>query len=263
MAELTTRAFKNDEIKNFTSLLCDGYVIEGARSMSAFLEAYRHTASAHADARVLATLDGLDQAFYTSGHAIDKHRIDRTEGHDLQGLDAAAYEDGAHIGFLTTKSEFRIRRSNFLEKASAVSFADLAGKLMWHDDPDKPDFFALNTAPDDALDPLMLLQVVPVTRAADALCAFPNGYFVGDLTPFENHALSRHLEDRYGYALFGIGASYIGFQKTRPLTDEEGAALARDVCVLFSDALGDTFESRISRILAKQPWLLLNYACGG
>jgi hypothetical protein len=258
----TIRPFRNTEVRNFVSLLCDGYAVEGARSMADFIAAYREKCAAHPDAKLIATLDDLDQAFYTSGHAIDAHHIDDTEGHDLGGLDPAAYENGAHLGYLTTTSEFPIRRANFLKKAAGVSFAGLAGKLMWDLDPNKPDVFALNAAPDDALAPVMLVQIVPVAMAADALCAFPNGYFTCDLSPFENHALARHLEERYGYALFGIGASYIGFLKTRALTGEEGAALAADLCSLFSDASGGAFASRVADTLERSPWLFLNYGGG-
>lgn len=254
------RPFKNNDIQNFTPLLCDGYVVNGATSMQAFLAGFHEASAAHPTHKLLATLDNLGQAFYTSGHAIELHKFDQTDGHDLSEIDPAALMDGEHLGYLTTASEFGIRRSNVLSKAEHISFAGLAAKLFWkNDDPEGPDFFELNSNPVDALDPEMLVQIVPVGAACEMICAFPNGYFASDLTPFENYALSRHLEEGYGYALFGIGASYIGFLKTRALDDAEHTALTSDLVALFKDAEGGDFAARIRQATEQPPWLFLRY----
>ncbi len=69
----------------------------------------------------------------------------------------------------------------------------------------------------------MLIQLVPVRRAADVLAAFPNGYFKPDLSPMQNHVLARTLEERHGLALFGIGASTLASGAIRRLTQGRGA----------------------------------------
>lgn len=250
--------FKQGEPTTFTTMRCDGYRVDGAATMGALIDVMAELRAKHPGTQLLATLDDLDQAFYTSGHTIDKHRLDDADGYDLSRVDRSAFENGEHQGYLTTKSEFFIRHGNFL-KGATVRFEDLSGRLFWQPTGDDLDFFAVNANPDAILDKTIYVQLVPVDRACEALCAFPNGYFVDDLMPAENFAVARHFEERYGYRLFGIGASYIGFLKGRDLTIPEMRAFADDILSLHSDAGDPSLAGRVATVIGVQPFLLLNF----
>ena len=254
----TVTPFKQGEPKTFDTLLCDGYRIDDVVSMRALLDILSEKRAAHPGMQLLATLDHLQQAFYTSGHTIGFHDLDETEGYDLSGVDPSAFEDGEHRGYLGTKSEFFIRHSNF-QKRATVRFEELRGKLFWKPTADRPDFFAVNAKPDAILDNTIYVQAVPVARPCEALCAFPNGYFTDDLTPMENFAVAQRFEERYGYALFGVGASYIGYLKSRDLTIPEMRAFADDILSLYRDAGDPSLPARVAAVIGAQPFVLLNF----
>ena len=95
---------KTDEI------LFDSFVIENLNSFDEFIEIYEKYKYNNPDKTIVLTLDDLSQAEYTSGHSIHSNDIDETEGYDLSGLDKACFEDNEHLGYLTTPSEFFIRK---------------------------------------------------------------------------------------------------------------------------------------------------------
>lgn len=253
----TVTPFKQGEPQTFVTLLCDSYRVDDA-GLPALLDILREKRTAHPGMQLLATLDQLQQAFYTSGHSVDLHDLDDTEGYDLSGVDPGVFEDGEHPGHLATKSEFFIRHGNF-QKRATVRFEDLAGKLFWKAAGDQPDFFAVNTKPDTILDKTIYVQVVPVARPCEALCAFPNGYFTDDLTPMENFAVAQRFEALYGYELFGVGATYIGFLKRRDLTIPEMRAFAEDILSLHRDAGDPSLAGRVAAVIGAQPFVLLNF----
>ena len=255
----TVTPFRQGELVTFTTMLCDGYVIEDVGAMDELVAIVREKAALHPGHHLLATLDDLDQSFYTSGHAIDKHRMDNIEGHDLSAVDRAVFKVGEHPGYLTTKSEFFIRRENFLKTVATATFAEVTGKLTWRRDERHLDFFALNARPGSVLDATIYLQIVPVARACDAVAAFPNGYFSPDLTPFEVHAVARHLEEKYGYGLLGIGASYVAFEPRMPLSEFSARSLAADLLKLHRDASGPALLGRVAKVIEQSPVLMLNY----
>ena len=255
--------FRQGERQTFVELLCDGYFVENIGSMKALLRLMDEKTSQHSGRRLLATLDDFGQACYTSGHSIDTHELDSTEGHDLSGVDAAAFEDGEHLGYLTTASEFFIRRANLTRKAAAVSFADVRGEMFWGADKgDGRNFFELNAEPDTILDEEIYIQAVPVDYAYEAICAFPNGYFSGDLSPMQVFAVSRRFEETYGYSLFGIGASYVGLRRTADMSKTEAQAMAADFLSLHQGADDARLQGRIEEIIRDRPIFLFCYATG-
>ena len=262
--ELRFTPFGENPKRRFTTYLCDGVIAENIPDFATLRTVHADLQARHPAVRVLATLDDPDQAAYTSFHAIETHRLDDTDGHDLSALGPECFEDGAHCGYLTTPEEFPIRLANLRARAAGMALADARGVLFWRGGavagPIFPDTVMLD--PDAALDVKRLREVhfqfVPVTAAADALAAFPNGYFSSDLDPLQNHAIAQHLEAAYGLALMGVGARHLGFVCPDPLTQTEAAALADDLVSLHAEAPVDAAE-RLASALTGKDWLLLRY----
>lgn len=257
--------FAESPRRRFATYLCDGVIADNIPDFAALRALCAALQAEHPAVRVLATLDDPDQAAYTSGHAIETHDLDRTEGHDLSALGPECFDEGEHLGYLTTPAEFPIRLANLRALTAGKTLADARGVLFWQggavDGPAFPD--TVMHDPDAALRLSrrgeVHFQFVPVTSAADALAAFPNGYFSADLDPVQNHALARHLEEHYALALMGVGASYLGFVRPAPLSAEDAAALAEDLVSLHEEAPPDA-ALRLAGALAGKDWLLLRYA---
>jgi hypothetical protein len=258
-------AFATARPRTFNSLLCDGVTVHHLSSFAALLALHDQLQRDHPACRVLASLDDLDQACYTSGHGTDVYGLDDTIGHDLSGLGPDVFEDGAHVGHLSTPAEFPIRLANLHKQAQSVDMAQFAGVLYW-DTPGAPyGILALNTHPDAALqianEARVIFQFVPVAHAADAIAAFPNGYFTADLNPMQNHVLARHLETTYGLALFGIGARCLGFRCVVPLSAETAGKLAAELRQFYRGT-NETEQLGLARELTGRNWLLLRYSEG-
>ncbi|KEO91909.1 hypothetical protein EH31_04350 [Erythrobacter longus] len=257
--------FEQADKRRFHDLLCNGVIAENVGSFEALCETYAALQAEHPDKRVLATLDNPGQALYTSVHATQKHQLDAVEGHDLSSLPRECFEDGEHIGYLTTEAELAIRLVNLKALSAQMSFDDACGLLDWQAGDDEGPAFpdALILDPDAALAPDLVreihFQFVPVDTAADALAALPNGYFSSDLTPMQCYAVARHFETHHGLKLSGVGASNLGFFRDRALESEEAKALARDIAKLYSAAPGDAVQ-RLSDALVGRKWLLLRYS---
>jgi len=256
---------REDEKRRLSGLLCDGVIAENLGSFEALCETYEDLQAEHSDRRVLVTLDNPYQALYTSGHATNKHHLDDTEGHDLSGLPPECFEDGKHLGYLTTEAELPITLANLKGLSANTSFDDACGLLPWNggdpEAPKTPD--ALIKSPGEALGPELsrefYFQFVPVNDAADALAALPNGYFAGDLSPMQSYAVAKHLDAHHGFKLFGVGASNLGFVRSAALNVDEAAALAEDIARLHVEAPSDATE-RLTAALEGKRWVLLRYS---
>lgn len=256
--------FSDHPKRRLGDLICDGVIAEFVPDFEMLREVYRDLQAQHPGERVLATLDDAGQAVYTSCHAIEKHRLDDTEGHDLSALGPECFDGGEHRGYLTTPAEMPIRLANLQARAAQTNFADAGGVLFWEGDDDEgpatPD--AVMRDPDAALrtayQPEFHFQFVPVAAAADALAALPNGYFTSDLTPMQSYAVAQHLERTHAMALFGVGAGYLSFVRDSALTPNEAVALARDIVTLYGKAPGDAVQ-RLADAITGKDWLLLRY----
>ena len=246
----------------FNTLLCDGVTAHNLPSFAELLALHARLQRERPDRRVLASLDELGQACYTSGHATDFHWLDNVEGHDLSGLGEDLFEDGEHLGHLSTPAEFPIRLANLLKLAQAVDLGQVAGALDWATPGDANDLVTVNSDPERALrisrEKEVIFQFVPVVSAADAIAAFPNGYFNSDLNPMQNHALARHLESEYGLALFGIGSRFLGFRREEALGEHEARALAAELAALYRGTT-QAAADELARLIAGRDWLLLRY----
>lgn len=254
--------FAEERPRTFMSLLCDGFVARNVHSLETLVAELRALQAAHPGQRVLATLDNLEQACYTCGHATFSNNLDDIEGHDLAGLDPAAFEAGEHRGYLSTPSEFPIRLANLLARARGLSFGDLGNVLFWSEPDMANDPVSNNQQAEQALDlaaePAVLIQIVPVATAAETVAALPNGYFVSDLNPMQSYALAVHLQDRFGLELFGIGSRFLGFWREKPLPDALAEDLAQNLFSLYAEAPDNALES-LARALRGKDLVLVRY----
>lgn len=246
----------------FNTLLCDGVTAHNVPSFEDLLALHTRLQQERAGEYVLASLDDLGQAGYTSGHAVDSHELDDVDGHDLSGLGGELFEDGEHIGYLSTAAEFPIRLANLARLSHAVELGQIAGVLKWETPGDANDLVSINKEPERALriaaEKEVIFQFVPVTSAADAVAAFPNGYFYSDLDPMQNCALARHLEANYGLALLGIGSRFLGFRAREALSGEDAQLLSTELAAIYAGA-PQTAVDELRQLITGRDWLLLRY----
>jgi hypothetical protein len=257
---LTLVPFAEAMPRTFNPLLCDGVTAHNLGSFAALLALHARLQAEHPKVRVLATLDDLGQACYTSGHATDAIELDDVAGHDLSGL-GDLFEDGEHRGYLSTPAEFPIRLANLRARAGGIDLDRVKGVLDWETSGDANDLITVNCDPEAALriaQEAVLFQFVPVTIAADAIAAFPNGYFSSDLDPMQNYAFARHLEAEYGLQLFGIGSRFLGFRRDEALGSDMALRLARDLAAFYAGARENAIAV-LADLMSGRDWLLIRY----
>jgi len=240
-------------------IICPGFLITEVESFGQLVRKCDELAKEFPSNSILVSLDNLGQSQYTAMHSAMANNLDETEGHDLSRVDRSAFEEGEHIGYLSTPSEFFIREENFKFQARDVTFEDACSKGLGLDDSELTVLENIHATPEMVLDKNVVAWVVPVSDPALALCASPNGYFSSDLNPFENYALASHLYKEYGYTLFGIGASCIGFRQGYPLPNARAEVLAQDITRLYSCPEDKRRDKRIVNMLRMSDFLFLKY----
>lgn len=215
-------------------ILFENYLVKGFDSFDQLIDLYAKYKKNNSKKSILITLDKLDQAHYTSTHAILNNDLDSTEGYDLSGIDAIAFENNEHIGYLSTPSEFFIRKENFLKQTQNIDFSEACKRGLLIDANELKLLEEINNNPIDFLDNQIIVKIIPVEKTYESICGFPNGYFNCDLNPFENYALAKHLHKKYDYQLFGIGASLIGFLRDSPLKEKQAIELSADLAKLYN-----------------------------
>ena len=116
----------------------------------------------------------------------------------------------------------------------------------------------MNTNPTSLLDDIIFILKVPVQYSYQTLYAFPNGYFSSDLNPFETIILSRTLEHDFGYELSGVGASYLAFRKTKPLSEIQTNELLSLLQKIYDDEFDDDL-TQVCRHYINNDHLILSY----
>lgn len=248
MADRTPKVtpFQSGETKTFDPLTSPGYLCENISSMAELLAIMEEKAASHPGCRMLATLDNTHQAFYTSGHAIGRLDLDPKAEIDPDDKTIRLPDIG-------------VRRERLLHLSRDVSLDQLRNRLWWTGE-DRLSFFELQDNPDAILDSKdVYIQAVAVTHAWELVASFPNGYFHGDYSPMENLVLARHLEETFGYALFGIGASYLGYRRKAPLTPAALDHLAKEVVALHADSNDPDIAFNVRNSLAASDLLFLCY----
>lgn len=237
-------------------ILFDSFVIENLKSFDELIEIYLTYKQKNPGKTIILTLDDLGQAEYTSGHSIDSNDLDETEGYDLSKLDKMCFEDGKHLGYLSTPSEFFIRRENFLKQTKDIDFSSVCKSLLIEEE-EILILEKINESPFEYLDEKIILKVVPVEKSYEGICGFPNGYFQSDLDPFENYALSKHLFEKYNFELFGIGASFLGFIRNEKLEENKIRELISDLSKLYNT--NETAFDNLSEIIKSNNYIFLKY----
>lgn len=237
--------------------LFEKYIIEECTSFDELLKLYNSFRESNRGKSVILSLDDLNQAEYTSTHATLTYDLDNTEGYDLSGVDAVAFEEGGHIGYLSTPSEFFIRKENFIKQAGGVDFSEVGERGLTIEDKEIQLLEKINEFPLQYLDKQLMLCIIPVEKAYEAICGFPNGYFSSDLNPFENYALAKHLQERYGYELFGIGASLLGFIREGRLEDQQARELIADLIEVYNSK--DDISEKMKGIITDKNYFFIKY----
>lgn len=238
-------------------ILFDSYIIEDLSSFTELLDLYQTYKKDNPGKTVMVTLDNLLQAEYTSTHASMSNDLDEAEGYDLSGLDPKCFEDGEYLGYLSTPSEFFIRKENFLKQLTGVDFSSACERGLTIDEAEILVLKNVNQSPFKYLDKTIHLKIIPVENAYEGVCGFPNGYFQSDLNPFENYALAKHLSENYGFDLFGIGASLIGFVRNDTLDENQTKNLIADLSRLYSTT-ENAFDS-LFEVITSNKCLFLKY----
>lgn len=238
-------------------ILFDSFAIEGLNSFNELIDIYKTYKQRNPGKTIILTLDDLGQAEYTSVHSILTHDLDNTEGYDLSGLDKACFEAGEHLGYLSTPSEFFIRKENFFKKVNDADFTSACERGLTFGKDDITILEKINQEPFHYLDKQIILKVVPVEKCYEGICGFPNGYFQSDLDPFENYALAKYLFEKYDFELFGIGASFLGFIRNEKTELSQIKELITDLSALYNttEAAFDQF----GEIIQNHHYLFLKF----
>lgn len=249
------RPLTSDDSSN--ELLVESFLIEELTSFDELLEVYHIYKQKSPDKTLIFTLDDLGQAEYTSGHSIQANNLDETAGYDLSGLDKSCFEDGEHLGYLSTPSEFFIRKENFLKQTTGIDFAAVCAGRLTMDEDEISILEDVNQSPFDYLDEQLILKIVPVEKSYEGICAFPNGYFSSDLNPFENYALAKQLFEKFDFELFGIGASLLGFIRTEKLEENKLKELIADLSKLYHTT--ENAFDQFAEVIRDKKWLFFKY----
>lgn len=255
------RFYGNQRLENPSSGTCDEYGISDVRSFDDLLQAHRTLALDHPGYTPLLSLDDLAQARYTSGHARLDQNLDEATAADIALLPAECFEHGEYRGYLSSKAEFPLCLGNLRQRVAGASFADACAHGLTLDDDALQEWAAYQQAPLTLLDQPLIALLAPVAHSAEALAAFPNGYFEGDLGIAQNYAVAQHFAAAYGYALFGMGAAYLGLLRATPADSRVSSTVAEDLCALYNVAAErrEAVASVVVQAVSGQRHLWLRY----
>ncbi len=211
--------------------------------------------------KVLVTLDDIWQASYTSFHASESYNIDFGSWLNEDSVDPAWLDGNFLIDDLPFEAYFKVRSLGFANGLQKTKFEDIFGHYLQISKTRIEDLFSANRNLVSLMAPETILMKVPVKHHYESIYAFPNGYFSDDLNPFEVFLYAKHMEEHFGYQLFGIGAQYLGFRKSRTLSDQELNDLMAILDRLYVDEGKDYGFSAFMRAqIASSEYIILPYA---
>ncbi|GGX65853.1 hypothetical protein GCM10011309_15160 [Litorimonas cladophorae] len=257
--------------KTWDRLLAPGWALEGHFTMWDVASFVREQRLAYPDAHLFAVLEDVHQAFYTSGHALERDGLANIEPEKTPGLHPASFEsfaDGEPAEFigLSHPSEFPIRHAMFMDFVGKSAAGAWQGQLHWSDGKHGCPSIVGGTPERPAIsgwewgwDKRSYVMRVPAKTAAEAIAAFPNGYFYGDLQADQNYHLAKHLDETFDLRIFGLGATYAGYMRDTPLSKSEASALGANLAKLYSKAPDDVAK-QIADIVYGQHTFFLSYA---
>lgn len=252
---MSVEPLKLDDSSN--EMLFESFIIKNLNSFEELISIYEAYKKNNTDKTIILTLDDLGQAEYTSTHSIMSNNLDETDGYDLTGLDKVCFENGEHLGYLSTPSEFFIRKENFLKQTVNIDFKLVCDNEISIEEDEILVLTKINQAPLAYLDKEILLKIVPVEKPYEGICGFPNGYFSSDLTPFQNYALAKHLFEKYDFELFGIGASLLSFYRNEKLEENKVRELIIDLSLLYNTT--EAAFDKFSEVIKNNNYLFLKY----
>lgn len=219
--------------------------LDGVETFAEVLAVLDELRAAHAPARILCTLDDINQCAYTRGHASldDRFWFDTDDSDDPAARHRADNARTAHIAAALD--------------AGSIEWEALPGSRTGGEQ-DAAALVELNRAPDRALDDVVLVQRVPVTRDDLALAAIPNGYFTGDWDTFQNHAVVRRMA-AHGYRHIGTGAGLLAFDRESAPTPEAARAVVADLVHLYG-APDSACWPELAALLTEQRLLIVGYS---
>lgn len=239
--------------------MLEGYVCTGEFGIDQLLDTISQLQSEHPGTHLIASLDDF-QASYTSFHASDKYNLESENGHDLSQLPPSCFDDeGEYLAEFSTREEFEIFEKNFRKQLTEIPYKEICARLRkFTPQIEDKTYWGHCEDMSQMLDGEARILAAPFDTAHEALIAFPNGYFQGDLTPFENFELARHLDERNGLKLFGVGSSYLAFAPSRGLTKEDVDSLL----YLLGRTGKEAFEDRLTDWVNEHRYLLVPYSEG-
>ena len=205
------------------------------------------------EVRFLCTLDDLGQCCYTSGHAGDDERL-RLDYADIDFDDPQAVHawEASKLAHVAAQLQAPQHRLSWDQLVGTQGAGDEGIRAL----------LAMNRDPDAVLDQVVYVQRLPVASDDLLIAGLPNGYFTCDWDVFQNHAVIRHLQQRHGYRHFGIGASWLGFVRERPLRADDADRLVVELRRLYGQA-DETRQvatwQELSLTLQRSEVLLLGY----
>ncbi|WP_340538078.1 hypothetical protein [Nocardioides sp. GXZ039] len=230
--------------------------LTGVERAEELVELVRAERAAHPGVQVLCTLDSIGQAAYTHEHALEDERLDPAYADDAPDLADFDDEDAEQArAYELAVVEHIVDQLH--SPAHASSWADLAGSRPT--DPEEVDAIArVNLDPGLVVDHEVQVLLVPAGTPADAIAGLANGYFPGDWDTFENHAVASHLADRYGFRLFAIGASWLGFERDGALDAAQAKRLTDELAVLYDVADAPAW-TKVAAAVTERETLFLPY----
>lgn len=224
----------------------------GIASGAELLDVLAAERSTAAGRQVLLTLDDIAQCHYTSMHALEADELYVEEPDDFDEDDPAAMvawerATTAHVAV------------QLLDPDLQVAWDDLAGRLD-RGERGVERLARVNARPTSVLDRQVQVLQVDVTGQSEVIAGLVNGYFTADLDVFANHAVVRRLA-RHGYRLFGLGASWLGFERDTALAaGAEVEAVMDDLRHLYGEQR-DTPAGwdAVTVTITGQRWLFVGY----
>ena len=226
--------------------------LSGGLALRQVLDCLGALRQADPDHRYLCTLDDLNQCCYTSGHAGRDDRIDidpgATDFDDPESLRAFEARRLAHV------------TARLQNPALRETWDNVCGTLATSVD-DVVALVGMNRDPDRVLDDVIYVQRLAAPDDDLLIAGLPNGYFTCDWNLFQNHAVIRRMGERHGYRFFGIGASWLGFVRDRPVGKDGADRLVADLADLYGCGGADARPAweELAGIVAAGTILLLGY----
>lgn len=204
----------------------------------------------------IATMDDFSQCCYTSMHA---------------SMNDLLYVDGVDIDFEDSQQLLAYELKNVQHIAAQLDNLDLQvswesmASLLLTSPKEIEILLEVNSNPALVLDDKVCIQRVPLPAARSdlSIAGLPNGYFSCDWNVFQNHCVIRRMIELYDYRFVGLGATWLGFVRSKPLSVMEADLVLADMRHLYGthEEATEVWNS-LHDVLIQQTTLMLAYGEG-